>query len=402
MKQSKPKPVFSKTAPLQPAVSSIATSAGSSNNAAANAPAPQRSTLADWAPTEEDEYLYSGVERRQRGGRRRKKKRGDDGTMAETDWDDLYDPARPTNVEEYLRSDERIREVREWKAVLYAHRRQRRGSYDSYGRSDDEEEEEDRRGMGIGSTSLSALFEVRLGATMRTNRNGCADQFAPPDSYSFAPPPISPPREVDDATGDDAYARRLAMSGGVPPAPGSPGPQPPPPPPEEDQPPPPQAPGTGPTISRAPVRYDPPPEQANGEEMDIDVDDEGEDYSYMPPPLGGGESKAETADPNAPRSRLPGQSKFAERLMSKYGWTKGSGLGADESGITSALRVHVEKRRKRPDAEGGGWAEPGGRGKIIGGKRKHGSGEASDEGFGPMSQVIVLRGMLRRHGRPTS
>jgi hypothetical protein len=41
----------------------------------------------------------------------------------ETDWDELYDPARPTNVEEYLRSEERVREVRDWKAVLYALRR---------------------------------------------------------------------------------------------------------------------------------------------------------------------------------------------------------------------------------------------------------------------------------------
>lgn len=28
-------------------------------------------------------------------------------------------------MDEYLRSDERVREVREWKAVLYAHRRRR-------------------------------------------------------------------------------------------------------------------------------------------------------------------------------------------------------------------------------------------------------------------------------------
>ena len=89
------------------------------------------------------------MEKRGRGGRGgRKKKKHDDGALAETDWDELYDPARPTNVEEYMRSDERIREVREWKAVLYAHRRQRRGSYDSEYGSDEEEEEDDKRGTG--------------------------------------------------------------------------------------------------------------------------------------------------------------------------------------------------------------------------------------------------------------
>lgn len=75
--------------------------------------------------------------------------------------------------------------------------------------------------------------------------------------------------------------------------------------------------------------------------------------------------------------------------MGKYGWTKGTGLGANESGIVNPLRVQVEKRRKKADADGGGWAEPGGKGKILGGKRKD---ETSR--FGTMSDVIVLQNML--------
>jgi splicing factor 45 len=42
--------------------------------------------------------------------------------MAVQDWDDIYDPTRPNNYEEYKHSDEKIREVREWKDRLYAHR----------------------------------------------------------------------------------------------------------------------------------------------------------------------------------------------------------------------------------------------------------------------------------------
>ena len=73
----------------------------------------------------------------------------------------------------------------------------------------------------------------------------------------------------------------------------------------------------------------------------------------------------EEQDEDAPRSLHPGQKGFAERFMSKYGWTKGSGLGATGSGIKNPLQVKVEKRKKRPDSEGGGFVTPAGRGKII-------------------------------------
>lgn len=103
----------------------------------APAPAPAKSTLADWAATEDDEWRYGGggSEKRQRGGRKRKKRKQE--TQAETDWDEIYDPTRPTNVDEYLRSDEKINEVREWRALLYRHRR--RSDRDSL--SSDEEDE---------------------------------------------------------------------------------------------------------------------------------------------------------------------------------------------------------------------------------------------------------------------
>lgn len=373
--QKKPtKPTsFPKSIPAAPPSSTTETTAAAAATAVApptttgTPPPQQRSTLADWAATrDDDEFLYAAQEKRQRGGRKAAKKRKRQTEQRETDWDEIYDPARPTNVDEYLRSEERVREVQEWKAVLYAHRK--------------------RRG-----TSEDVDSDASDGERMMGGRNN----FAPPASYAFAPPPpASPPREPpaaaaagpisvpDDATGDDAYARRLALSGmGAPP----------PPPPSHTPTPPPAPPQDGTTISRAPVRYEA-PAQPPPLADDMDVDDDDDDDSSPPPNIGLGASTAPSEDEQR-RTNLPGQKGFAQRLMSKYGWTAGSGLGAESSGIVNPLSVKVEKRRKKPDAEGGGFAEPGGRGKIIGGKTA--STAESDAGkFGPMSEVIVLRNML--------
>ncbi|KAI1327362.1 hypothetical protein F5Y16DRAFT_372284 [Xylariaceae sp. FL0255] len=363
--QKKPKSAFSKVLPPSSAnntnnATSIsnatsATTPASTATTAINASAPPtKSTLADWAATEEDEYMYGTGEKRARGGRKKKKK--NEAIPVETDWDEIYDPSRPTNVDEYLRSDERIREVQEWKAILYKHRRQNRDK-DSWDSDDDEED----------------------------NRRPANNQFAPPDSYSFAPPPPSPPHAAplpDDKTGDDAYARRLAMSQGqAPPPPRDPTPPPPPPPPEPD----------ASTISREPVRYAP-PQAPDPDSMDIDHEDD-TGVEYVPP-----ESTAEDDSSPGPRDNRPGKKGFAARLMSKYGWSKGQGLGAEGTGIVAPLRVEVEKRKKKSDAEGGGWAGPGGRGKIIGYKNAGGAPSSSkpetDGKFGAMSNVIVLRNML--------
>jgi splicing factor 45 len=138
-------------------------------------------------------------------------------------------------------------------------------------------------------------------------------------------------------------------------------------------------------ISRAPVRYNFPaaPSEIPSSEAELQkaLDEEPE------------EEDQDVADAeDAPRSLRPGQKGFAQRLMSKYGWSKGSGLGADGSGIVNPLRVQVEKRKKKPDSEGGGFADPKGVGKIIGGKRKEKDGDGGK--FGAMTQVIILRGMV--------
>ena len=141
-----------------------------------------------------------------------------------------------------------------------------------------------------------------------------------------------------------------------------------------------------PSISRAPVRYNLPPPPPEIPLTEAELADA----------LGNEDSEPDgSKNGEAPRSLRPGQKGFAERLMSKYGWTKGSGLGASGSGIVNPLRVQVEKQKKKPDAEGGGFVAPGGRGKIIGGRKGRGSdSEIQQEPFGAMSEVVVLHGMI--------
>jgi splicing factor 45 len=300
--------------------------------------------LADWTGINDDDVngFYGGGEKRSRGGRKKRKKDKEQ-QLTVQDWGDIYDPARPNIYEAYRHSDEQIREVREWKDRLYVHRIAKKSPSEK-----DSDEEDYRPQMG--------------------------KQFAPPPNYSFAPPSMdSPPKPAvvpEDKSDSDQYNRPAL-------------------PPPSENPPPPSIPVTlaAGSISRAPVRYNlpqPPSEIPSSEaELGKVLADEGE------------VEEEEDAAEAAPRSLRPGQKGFAERLMSKYGWSKGKGLGAEESGIVNPLRVQIEKRKKKSDAEGGGFRDPGGRGKIIGGRKNVPTKESEEDGkFGPMSEVIVLRGMV--------
>jgi splicing factor 45 len=235
-----------------------------------------------------------------------------------------------------------------------------------------------------------------------------------PESHSPAPPPPPPPLDgSDDTTGEDAYLRRMRMSGtqanpsdeSAPPAPSmddynSPSP------PEEPllttgstRPPQPAKPAGRSildfaTISSAAVRYEAsedaakvPASEDEPEEMAIEEENLPEINTVLDP------DEPEIDEP-ARSSNRPGQKGFAERYMAKFGYTKGTGLGATGNGIITPLLMKAEKRKRLPDAEGGGFVDRGGRGKIVGGKKAKVAGESEESKYGKMSETILLRGML--------
>lgn len=139
-------------------------------------------------------------------------------------------------------------------------------------------------------------------------------------------------------------------------------------------------------ISKAPVRYSLPDAPAEIPKSE----------SELAQKLAESESgQAEGESDEAPRSNRPGQAGFAERLMSKYGWAKGQGLGAQGTGIINPLYAKADKRKKKSDAEGGGFATPTAMGKILGGNKSKLAQEEEEGKFGAMSEVVRLDGMLQ-------
>lgn len=353
--------------PITASISSTSAAASTATTASTTSTDPPRpitkTTLEDWTATDDDvnNFHSSNASKRPPPKKRRKKTR--DTPPPPTNWDDVYDPSRPNSYEEYREGDEKVREMQDWRERVYGRREED---------EDDWERDSDEDGAGSGA------YRAR---------------FRPPNGYSFAPPPVAlggggggggaevppppppPPAEVpDDVSGEDAYARRIRMSqtgqaGYTAAAAVSSTPTPPPPPPPSApthipsfHPPPPPPPPEA-TISRAPVLYTNPASAA---------------ATPPSPPT----AMAAASPPSPDRSTRPGKAGFAQRLMSKYGWTSGTGLGADSSGIVQPLRMVATSKSS-------------GRGKIVD-RNSYDSGSAAAAGgkYGKMSEVVVLESMV--------
>ncbi|KAF2461599.1 hypothetical protein BDY21DRAFT_332661 [Lineolata rhizophorae] len=336
---------------LSPAADGGASSLGQPQQGAR---APTTTRLEDWAGDDDDvNDFYGADEKRQRGGRKKRKKRHDKAAAeVVVNWDDNYDSGQPTDYLKFPRSDEKYAEQGDWNETLHVKSRAHR-----------------TQSTGLKPSRMAAIAPPP--ELMGTPANDI-------ESVQFtvsSPPP--PPTDVpDDPTGEDAYARRMRMSMNPRPPPEDEfAPPPPPSPPSESLPMSSAVPSSTPAvISRAPVRCNLPAAPTDMPETEEELAEElATDPENLP------ESGVEGED--QPRSRRPGQSGFAQRLMEKHGWTKGQGLGARGTGIINPLMV-----KKRKDVEG--------RAKIVGGqKSKHALAEEEGK-FGKMSPVVVLRGML--------
>ncbi|EPS35694.1 hypothetical protein H072_10873 [Dactylellina haptotyla CBS 200.50] len=319
-----------------------------------------KSTLEDWAKNEDDDVngFYSGVGR-QRGGRKRRKKNKDKEFEKTTQgWDDIYDPSRPNLYEEYKESEEKDHEIREWRDRLYGRRRAFSSDYSE----DDERPSFSGKSFAPPPNLNQAitqepqikpdpLFEAETGDeiwTLRARLTEKATETSGAASYSRTDIQSSTSPIVQYRSNKTQDLPEMAGDGISNPS----------------------TIHKNPTISRAPIIYSLPPAPPDIASESADDDIEVESNDTDPP-----------ADCDGGRSVRPGQKGFAERLMSKYGWTKGTGLGANSSGMVHALQVRATKGK---DSKGVG--------KILD-KNKRRDGEETGK-FGKMSEVVVLHKMV--------
>ncbi|KAF2085936.1 hypothetical protein K490DRAFT_23960, partial [Saccharata proteae CBS 121410] len=324
-----------------------------------------KTTLADWTSVDDDvNGFYAQQPKQQRGGRAGKKRKMKEQAQSAIDWNDIYDPSRPTNYEAYIHSEEKFEAEREWKEYLYASRMSRRKA------SSEVPDEE--------PSAKKAMHQM----------------FAPPSAYDAVPTPSPPAAIPDDATGEDAFARRMRMSAAQPQSQSPQHSTETSPKPSFTQLPPPAsasaaALSSSATITRAPVFYKAPEAPASPAQPPPPPP------TSAAPPASATISRAPEGDDRAPRPKRPGQESFAKRLLQKYGWTEGTGLGAKGTGIVTPLSTRVEKQKKRAPGQAGPYKSRGGKGTIVGGKKsKAALEEEKNSKFGVMSEVVVMWGMV--------
>lgn len=356
------------------------------------------------------------------------------------DPEEQYDPNRPNDLGEYQAYRKKLREERRRARAEEARRRAAgEGSDGSSYYTDSEEEAVPRR------DGMSCPFSNTLPLTSPAPR-----MFAPPRQYSPPPPPPNaqlPPRDAaetgDDAyarrlalsqtaTGDDAYALRAAMSRPATRAPplvsAAPDPSPsftPPPSHLTSAAPPAPVPqltsgipgfGASPTTAIAPTSAGSPADPSDFARI---LEDRKRAAAAIAAKFAAPPSASPFAS-SAPPPPLPANvdpnASFAEKMMKRWGHVDGSGLGKDGEGIKHALTAeHVLGTAKPGDpnqpvtkrqlakqraaaanlkSNGKKWVQAGtNRGKIVNANEEERLRKEKDR-IGEASRVVVLSGVV--------
>lgn len=396
----------------------------------------------------------NGFKATQRGGKKSgggKKYKKNKHMPALPTWDpnEMYDPMRPNDYNEYKiwkRKDAEERRIRaiEERRRMEDRKRLRSSSYSGESHASGSEDERPRkagrfedvpkrdydredddydrpRGLGAAPSRIAPVDVNLTGdeAYQRRLAMSRGNQPSAPSAPTFAPgaaptgasdigrPPSSdrdenlqsaaPVRLPVAETGEEAYLRRMALSQSKPPetAPRAASPTPEPPAlaynpfvPTASVPPPAAAglPLTGTALSEEKVRSSREAAAAIAAKL----------RALKPPEPAGSGSGASTppvdAAPSSEAPKRPDPAGFAARLMAKWGHKEGQGLGADGSGIVHALSMEQVQAAKGKGEKGKGPAVSK-MGKIIN-KNEDTKAREDRERFGEPSRVVVLTNMV--------
>ncbi|KAK4684536.1 splicing factor 45, partial [Tremellales sp. Uapishka_1] len=345
------------------------------------------------------------------------------------DPEELYDPNRPNDLGEYQQYRKRLREEKH-SEVLEAKRRRAAGEYSSDEGSsyytDSEEEVAPRR-------DAPKLFAPPRAYSPPSSFSGSRSSFVPPPPSLTAP--SGPVASGDDAyarrlamsqaaSGDDAYARRLALSQGRAPPPPAVVPTPPqtfaPPPFETYAPPPPSSAVPPPPPSAVDISgipgfgaYRPPPQvevssaPSGQDKYASEVEEKRRAAAAIAAKFGG------PPPPPPPAEIIEGET-FSQKMFRQWGHKEGTGLGVDGKGIVHALSTeHVAPAAKLADpnvplskralakqkaaaanAKNRKWVQaPSARGRIVN-LNENEKVKEDKERFGENSRIVCLVGMV--------
>ncbi|KAF8654166.1 hypothetical protein AX16_003695 [Volvariella volvacea WC 439] len=331
-------------------------------------------------------------------------------------WDpyETYDPLRPNDYNEYklwkqkerIDRRERLAEQRRQEELK---RSRRSGSY-SYSEDSASEDERPRKTGRYADTSYDnwsradddystppVAIDRSLTGDEAYQRRLAMSGHANTEYSSAAP--VEPEESTPSAnafnraeTGEEAYLRRLAMSTknqNVATVPQPPSPPSPPPlsfnpfAPPSAVPPPPTAPTVSPKLDLSSVEDKKKAAAAIAAKLAALANTAPSTSTASPPP----------AEEEGTRSSRPDPQGFAARLMARWGHKEGQGLGADGSGIVNALTVEQVKTGKGKGNNGPAKGITSKMGRIIN-NNEDAKAKEDRERFGEPSRVVVLTNMV--------